>query len=213
MPDADAQRHVLRTAGFSLTGNLLYAVYHGVLGVTQASMWFGILCAFYSILAAMRFFAVLYGRGAQPALSACWMYRTSGMLLLLFGGVLAWSNAVSLSQNIAKAYGTIPMITIAAYTFYKITAVIFRAVRQHYDVSARFIVLRNISFAEAAASVLTLQRSMLVTFGRIEKEKMYVMNALTGAVICLFILSLGMYMILRHGRRTHNGQIETCKSK
>lgn len=208
IPDA-----VRRAAVRSLTGNLLYAVYHGVLGVTRASLWFGILCAFYSILAAMRCFAVLYGRGTGTVLPAYGMFRTTGLLLLVFGAVLAWSNAVSLSQNIAKVYGTIPMITIASYTFYKITAVIVRAVRQRKHASAQFTVLQNISYAEVAASVLTLQRSMLVTFGRIETEKMFVMNALTGAGICLFILVLGMHMILRYGRRSHNGKIETCKGK
>ena len=60
-----------------------------------------------------------------------------------------------------------------------------------------FDVLSTITYAEVAASVLTLQRSMLVSFGQMEKEQIYTMNALTGAGVCLFILILGVGMIVK----------------
>lgn len=135
------------------------------------------------------------------------------MLLLLLSAVLAWVNAISLSQNIAVAYQTIPMITIATYTFYKIAATIVKAVQQRGDASALFLVLRTISYAEVAASLVTLQRSMLVSFGNIQAEQARWMNALTGAVICLFILLLGIFMMIRAGKENKNGKIKTCKSQ
>ena len=50
--------------------------------------------------------------------------KFSGVLLVVLGFVLAAVNYISLSQNIAAKHGEIIMITIAAYTFYKITMAI-----------------------------------------------------------------------------------------
>lgn len=108
------------------------------------------------------------------------MLKASGAMLILLSIVLAWVNSISLSQNIAAAYGTITMITIAAYTFYRLAAVIIRAVRQRRNRTSLFVVLRNICYAEAAASVLTLQRSMLVSFEGMEQSEIRTMNMLTG---------------------------------
>lgn len=195
-----SHKRVLGFAGASLACNVLYALYHGILGVLQPSLWFLAMCAFYSILAVLRFCAVLCGREAAKntaALSEPFVLKASGVLLLVLGAVLAWINAISLSQNIAASYGKITMITIAAYTFYRIAAVIGKAIRQRKNSSLLLIVLRNISCAETAASVLTLQRSMLVSFGRQETGQACIMNALTGAAICALILSLGIFMIIR----------------
>ena len=46
--------------------------------------------------------------------------------------------------------------------------------------------------AEVAASILTLQRSMLVSFGAVEVDKIWLMNSVTGADVCLFVLMLGI---------------------
>ena len=204
-----SRKRVLLFAVSSLACNSLYALYHGVLGVLQPSLWFLAMCAFYSILAVLRFCAVLCGREASKdtaTLSESFVLKASGLLLLLLSVVLAWVNAISLSQNIAASYGEITMITIATYTFYKITTVIVKAIRQRKNSSLLLIALRNISYAEAAASVLTLQRSMLVSFGQLETGQACIMNALTGAAICIFILWLGVFVIIRSRKEDKSWQ-------
>lgn len=210
---ANSRSRVLQGAILSLGCNFLYSVYHGLLGVLHESLWFGVLCAFYGILAAARFCAVVCGSETCAPLFACWQLRISGTLLLLLSVVLAWANATSLSKNLAKSYGTIPMITIATYTFYKVAAVIVRASRQRREKSTQLFVLLNISYAEVAASMVTLQRSMLASFGNMEAEQALRMNALTGGGVCLFILSLGISMIIISGKENTNGKIKIYKSK
>ncbi len=198
-------KRVLGFAAASLACNILYALYHGVLGVMQPSLWFLAMCAFYSILAVLRFCAVLCGwktRKSKSALPEPFVLKISGVLLLVLSGVLAWVNAVSLSQNIAVSYGEITMITIATYTFSKIAAAIGQAIRQRKNSSILLIVLRNIRYAETAASVLTLQRSMPASFGHSEPAQARIMNALTGSATCAFILSLGIVMIIK-SRKEH----------
>ncbi len=98
-------------------------------------------------------------------------------------------------------YDSILMITIATYTFYKITMAVVRAVKQRHDPSPLLAAIRSIGYAEVAASVLTMQRSMLVSFEGMAEEKIHLMNSLTGAVVCLFVLVLGIAMIIKSTKR------------
>lgn len=208
---ADPRRRLLLSAVVSLGCNFLYALYHGILGLIYTSLWFVAMCAFYSILAVMRFGAVMCSREmsrSESAASERFVLRASGAMLILLSTVLAWVNSISLSQNIAAAYGTITMITLAAYTFYRLAAVIIRAVRQRRNRSYLFVALRNISCAEAAASILTLQRSMLVSFEGMDQSEIRTMNMLTGAAVFLFILALGILMIVRQGKENELWQTQ-----
>lgn len=127
--------------------------------------------------------------------------KLSGILLTVLSILLAVMNYLSLSQSIAVKYGEIIMITIATYTFYKITMAVIRNARQRQNPSLLLRTLRSISYAEIAASVLTLQRSMLVSFGTMGSRQIYLMNAITGAVVCLFVWILGLSMIEKSKRK------------
>lgn len=190
-------------AAISFAFNLLYALYHCVLGIINLSFWFMVMCAFYGILATMRFSAVLCERNHHNFPSddtEIFVMKFSGILLVALALVLATVSYISLSQNIAAKHKEIIMITIAAYTFYKIAMVIVKAIKQHKIPSPLLRTIRS-SYAEVAASVLTLQRSMLVSFSSMSSRQVYFMNAITGAVVCLFILVLGISMILSPKRK------------
>lgn len=162
------------------------------------------MCAFYGILATMRFSAVLCGRNHHESPSndtELFVMKRSGILLIALGIVLATVNYMSLSQNIAAKYEEIVMITIATYTFYKITVAIVQAVKQHKNFSPLLTTIRNIGYAEVAASILTLQRSMLVSFGSMDNRQIHLMNAMTGAAVCLFVLARGLSMIAKSKRK------------
>ena len=118
------------------------------------------------------------------------------MLSFILAGVVY----ISLSQNIAVRHHEIVMITIAAYTFYKITIVVIRAIKQRKNTDPLLAAIRTIGYAEVAASLLTLQRSMLISFGAMDKRDIDHMNGLTGASVCLFILLLGIFTIVRSGK-------------
>ncbi len=148
----------------------------------------------------MRFSAVLCERNQQKSPdidTELFVMKRSGLLLVVLGIVLATISYISLSQNIATKHGEIIMITIATYTFYKITIAIVKSVKQHKNPSPLLRTIRNIGYAEVAASILTLQRSMLVSFGSMGAENILFMNAVTGATVCLFVLILGLSMITK----------------
>lgn len=213
----ESQRYrIILSAAVSFVINLLYAVYHCVLGVLNLSFWFIAMCAFYGILATMRFSAVLceHNRHSQPCEDMeRFVMKFSGVLLILLGIVLAAVNYICLAQNIAAKHEEILMITIATYTFTKITMAIVKAVKQRNDPSLLLRTIRNIGYADVSASVLTLQRSMLVSFGSMNSGQIYRMNALTGAAVCLFVLMLGFSMIINKKGILNDGKIENCKNQ
>lgn len=191
---------IILSAAVAFVFNLFYAIYHLALGVLNFSFWFIAMCAFYGILATMRFSAVLYERTHQKLSSddtELFVMKLSGILLVILSIVLATVSYISLSQNIAAKHGEIIMITIATYTFYKITMAIVKAIKQHKNPSPLLRTIRNIGYAEVAASIQTLQRSMLASFGSMSTGNIHFMNAVTGAAVCLFVLILGLSMITK----------------
>lgn len=80
-----------------------------------------------------------------------------GILFIFLDFVLAGAMYISLSRNIAAKHDEIIMIMIATYTFCKIAIAVRKAIKQHKKPSLLLSAIRSISYAEVAASVLTVQ--------------------------------------------------------
>lgn len=184
------------TAGFTI--NIAYALYHGIMGAASHSVWLLLLGAYYIILSVMRFSAVLYYRNiksSKNSFSELFLLNFLGWMLILTSVILGFSVYLSYRFDTAVKYHEITMISIAAYTFYKITLTIINIVKAKKYNSLLLIAIRNIGCADAAASLLSLQRSMIVSFDGMSKQESELMNLLTGIGVCIFTLSLGFYMI------------------
>lgn len=199
-------RAVLFAAG-GFAFNLAYALYNGALGIVTQSFWFVFLCAYYVILSTMRFSIVLYERQNKTDKSIDTEYyvmRFTGILLMTLSFVLAGLVYLSLINKVAPKYQEIIMITIATYTFSKITLAIINFTKVKKRNSPLLSAIRNIACADAAASILSLQRSMLVSFGNMESNKACIMNIITGAAVCLTVFMLGMSMVVKRKIRSDN---------
>lgn len=195
------------SAAVGLLANIMYAIYHGALGVVNQSLWFVTMFAYYMILSSMRFSAVLCEWKRKSLASEDTEYfvaKLCGGLLILLSFILGGIVYISLSQNVAVKHHEIVMITIATYTFYKITVAVIRAIKQRKNTVPLLVVIRTIGYAEVAASLLTLQRSMLISFGSMDNKDIALMNSLTGISVCLFILLLGIFTILKGGKERKN---------
>lgn len=206
----DTRYRIILSAAFSFLINLLYALYHGGLGIVNHSLWFITMCAYYTILSTMRFSAVLCEYKNNSAASndndmEYFVMKLSGGLFALLSFVLTGVIYISLSENIAAKHESVMMITIATYTFYKITMAIIRAVKQRKNPSPLLATIRCIGYADVAVSVLTLQRSMFASFGELTDKKAHTMNILTGAAVCLFVLALGLSMIVKGKKERKDG--------
>lgn len=197
-------------AAFGFFANLLYAIYNGILATLNHSLWFVAMCAYYIILGTMRFFAILCERKNNDMVSPktkLFVMKFSGIMLMILSIVLMGVIYITQSQNIAAKHDEIIMITIATYTFWKITMAATKAVKQHHNSTPLLAVIHSIGYAEVAASLLTLQHSMLLSFKPMNTAKVQLLNAATDGAVCLFVLGLGMALLMKNERMSENGKI------
>lgn len=203
---------IAAASGFGL--NLSYALYHGAVGIMSGSVWLLLLCAYYIVLSVMRFSVVLYDHLSaknSAAISEQFLFRFLGGMLALLSVLLAQSVYLCLRYDVAIVHPEIMMITIAAYTFYKIIMAIVNAVQARKQQSLWLIAVRNIGCADALAALLTLQRSMLVSFEGMSNRDIALMNVLTGTAVCLLTAALGIDMFFQ--KEKQNEKIKTGKRK
>ena len=120
---------------------------------------------------------------------------SAGILLLALNFALTGVILLTIAQDTARRYSEIVVISIATYTFYKIIMAVVNMVKVRKTQSPILITIRNIGVADTLVSMLTLQATMLASFqgkGGLDANRM---NAVTGMVVCVLILALGVSMI------------------
>jgi len=169
--------------------NLIYAVYNCTVGVITRSWWFVTLGAYYIVLSVMRF-AVMRSEHTKDTV---FCRKFTGIMLIFLSICLSGTVVLSAVEDRGVQYHKIVMITIALYTFTKLTLGIINLVKDgKTEIAAA---LRSISLADAFASIFSLQRSMLVSFPGMAEGDIRLMNILTGAGVCVIVLLLGMKLI------------------
>lgn len=195
-------RTVLFTCS-SLVINLFYAVSNGIFGIIHHSEWFGTLSAYYIVLSIMRFLVISSERKVSKLaktkelrLKELAVYRNCGALLLFLTIAFARSVVLMVCDNEGKRYSGTLIFAVAAYTFYKVIVAVINVVRVRKQKSLMLSTVRNIGYVDALVSVLSLQTAMFASFGEQESVNTRIMNGITGAVVCVMILTLGIYMIV-----------------
>lgn len=205
----------LRTVLTTLPGmglNLIYAVFNGVVGIIDKSAWYVSLSVYYFLLCAMRFLSVSYARqiyfkkasgengvgkqpkGRNPKEREQRVYRNCGIMLSIMSIALGGAVIMLVEGDGGKFYPGLMIYAIATYTFYKLTMSIINMIKARKEKSILLITLRDIGYSDALVSLLSLQTALFAAFGQAEDEFIPVMNALTGAAVCLMVLGLGIYM-------------------
>lgn len=184
--------------------NVAYTVYNGVIGIMNRSEWFITMAVYYSLLGIMRYRAVSAGRKIsrmedpqQVERKQLSVIRTDGILLMVLNLALCGVVLLTIAQETAKAYSEIMVISIAAYTFYKITMAVIKVRKMQLPI---LITIRNIGAADALVSMLTLQAT-LASFKETSSLDANRMNGITGLAVCILISALGVSMICYAAKR------------
>ena len=180
----------------NLTVNLVFALYHGYLGFSGPSWWFLTLCAYYTVLSILRFSLLRVRQKSAGDLSTeRFAKKFTGWLLLLLAWCLAGTVILSAVKDRGTRYHEIVMITMALFSFTKITLAILSLVKGRKDPSPVTKALVRVAFCDAAVSIASLQRSMLVSFPGMGESEIRLMNILTGSGVCLLVLLCGLSLI------------------
>ena len=179
----------LITSTASLVLNVAYSIFNIVIAIISRSLWYGAIGIYHLLLIAMRS-DVLLSRNSQKKSS---YIRCASFLavLSLFLSLAVWQM---ISKDLAFVRFGWTIYAYAAFAFYKITMAIIGFVKSRKNLLVTRA-LRFISLADASVSILTLQTSLLYTFGG-EGVNKGVFNAITGAVVCALTFGLGIDMII-----------------
>ncbi len=125
------------------------------------------------------------------------IYRFCGMLLVIMNMVLSGIMFYIVVQGRTFIHHEITTIAMAAYTFTSLSLAIRNAIKYRKYESPVYSASKVVSFTAALVSVITLESTMLTTFGEAGQENFRLtMTALTGFGITVTILVIAVYMIV-----------------
>lgn len=199
---------------FAMT--LVNSAFNAYLGISQRSIWFGALAAYYIFLALMRAGLLLYHRGKRDfdseALTRAKIYTRSGILLLLLNLTLSSAIAQMIFDDRAFEYKDWLIYAFAAYAFYKITMSVINLFKAHRQEDLTIHAIKEINLVDAAVSILALQTALLHTFGT-DGVDISLFNTLTGSVVSLFALTLSIYMIIKGHKKVKELKKQNAKRR
>ncbi len=204
-------RTIVKTV-FGLIFNMLFAFYSGIVGVLSSSLILIVSAVYYLLLSVMRFSVVIPAvkgrRRDDRQLSSA-----IGSMLIILSIVFHVMVFFDIRDNTATVYGTITMLTITTFTFTKVTFAVITAVKHRKDKTQLYRTVNAIRYSEIAVSFLTMQRSMLVSFGDGDDVSSVILNACTGAAVCIFIFVLGITILKTRKRNYNNGKIKNRRGE
>ena len=202
-------RDILKTS-LALLYNAAYALFNLILAWSYQSEWYLMMAMFLFPLCIMRFLLLLEWKKNGENNCRPDILHVSGFIMLFLVLVMASIVYVTSIQQVTEGHGEIVMITIATYTFTKLGFAIVRTIKDKKNSRSFSKVIRDISYAELTASMLSLQRTMIISFGNENHEWAHMMNIISGSVACLFIAAIGISMI---SYRRDKDEIENRRSK
>lgn len=185
----------------SLLWNTAYAAFQLCLGYIHSTFWFYSIAGYYLLLAVMRFFLVRHSTRHKPGekmLQELTRYRVCGIVLLVMNLTLAVMIFFMVYWNRTFHHHEITTIAMAAYTFGTLTMAIINVVKYRKYNSPVYSASKAINLAAACVSMLTLESTMLTTFGdgTMDLLSRRILLAASGGAISLFIILMAISMIV-----------------
>ena len=186
----------------TLIWNTAYAMLQLAMGFWHRTFWFCSLAGYYLSLAVMRFFLVRHTSRNKPGekmLEELQKYRACGIVFLLMNLALTLMIFFMVYWNRTFHHHEITTIALAAYTFTSLTLAIINTVKYRKYHSPVYSASKAISLASACVSMLTLESTMLTTFGdgTVDLAGRRLFLGLSGGVISALIIAMAVYMIVQ----------------
>ena len=190
----------------SLIWNAVYAVFQLWLGFYHGSFWFYSMAGYYISLAIMRFFLARYTTKNKPGekmRAELVRYRACGWVFLIMNLAVSLMIFFMVYWNRTFVHHEITTIAMAAYTFTAFTTAIINMVKYRKYNSPVYSASKAISFAAACVSMLTLESTMLTTFGdgTMDEIGRKILLGTSGGAISVVIIAMAVYMITQSTKK------------
>ncbi len=191
--------------------NIAYILFIAVMAIKSLSIWYISIAIYYLVLFFMKG-NVLYSKKVHNTpIKQAKTYRLSGILFIVL--TVAFSGIMLLTYKINThfEYAGLIIYAVALFTFYKLGLAIFNIFKARKQDDLYIQSIRNINLASALISIVVLQVAMFQAFS--PESNLNYANAITGGVMCLIILILGVYMFINANNTIKNLNKEQTKDE
>ena len=126
--------------------------------------------------------------------------RILAVMMIFLAVVIAGITHLTITGEINPVKNKILTIAQAAFVFGLIISAVINTILSHRKNQARMIMIRNLSLASALGAMLSLERTMLGTFGQSGANFNMQMEAGTGMLVFILLLFLA-YNLFRASQR------------
>ena len=182
--------------------NLMYIAVKLISGIYYSSVWFISIAFYYIILAFMRYLLLRRERREISRDRSEWRkYRFCGIVLLFMNQALVGIVVFIVNQNQSYEYPGIIIYAMAAYSFYIIISAIVNLAKYRKQNNPIISAMNIITFVASMVSMLSLETALMAQFGDGDSIFRRTMTAITGGAVCVIVLGLAVYMIVRSSKK------------
>lgn len=200
---------------FSLCFSIAFAIMNGVIAVREQSVWYGALAGYYVLLVLFRGITVAADRLSKGKCNDERTYISMQNKIHLGCGaflvIVEIAMCVAVTQMVMYSRpvqgGTIFAIATATYTFYKIIMAIVHLVKASKYKDPVSQALRNLNFADACMSMVSLTVLLLSVFDEGNDSTFAIaMKACAGFAACAAVLAVATVMIVKAAKKLRKGR-------
>ena len=189
----------------SFFASLAFMGYNIFLGAVYGTVWNIGVAAYYLLLVAVRAFVgveeIKFKKQGLCAESKEEkrknVFLVQCVLLFLLDLALVGPITIMVLQQKAVAYSVIPAITVAAYTVFKIVTSSVSYVKTRKTANLGVRAFKNLNFIDALVSVLSLQYTLLMTFGDGITGDMFTLCAVTSFAVWTLLVAVSVTNLIK----------------
>lgn len=202
---------ILSALSFFIT--TLFAGYNIFLGIAYKTVWNISIAIYYALLLSIRAYVILSERkfykrqltAEQKESERKKLFLVQSLFLFIIDFALIAPVSLMVLQKKAVNYSAIPAITAAAYTTYKIVMSTINIVKTRKESHLSIKILRTVNFIDALVSVLTLQYTLIITFGGGMDNDMFILCAVSSFAIWALLIALSLKSLVQSIKMKREG--------
>lgn len=190
----DCKSKTMFFSAMSMSASFVFAFYNAFLGLKYKSVWNGTICVYYFLLSLIRA-VILFSQKSfnfeTNTKRKRKLYLSTHLMMILVCASLIIPITVIVNDGRNTDYGSIPAISIATYTTYRVVSSAVHFKRSRLNADPLVVETRTLNMIDSLAAVLTLQDTLITTYGTPDCE-MRVISVWTSAAILdlIFVIAI-----------------------
>lgn len=187
---------------FTTIGNILLSIVKFILSIVLPSLWFFVNALFMVVLSFVRFLSIRdYGksRNKDKKIKQEIGYRNylkNGILLIILGIMYFFVNVYIYFKGTNTTMHEYLTYLVALDAFWSIGYSIYGIAKYKRNSSPILKAVKLTNFANALTSIMLTQIVLLDTYANSQTYNSNIMNGITGIVVSISIMIIGLYMII-----------------